>query len=73
MSASLAQKKQENEYLTANLLQNVEELQKTQNQLVQAGKMAALGTLAGGIAHDFNNILCGILSNISLLKRANDL
>ena len=46
---------------------DVTELKEKDQQLVQAQKMEAIGTLAGGIAHDFNNILTAIIGYSQLL------
>ena len=49
-------------------LLDVTEQKKLENQLMQAQKMEAIGTLAGGIAHDFNNILAGIFGYAQLAE-----
>lgn len=48
------------------------ELVEVQRQLIQAEKLATVGTLSGGVAHEINNPLTAILTNVQMLLSFSD-
>ncbi|MBV5316715.1 MAG: PAS domain-containing protein [Desulfobulbaceae bacterium] len=49
------------------------ELLNTQQQLIHAEKLSAIGSLAASIAHEFNNPLCGVRSVVERMARKSGL
>jgi two-component system NtrC family sensor kinase len=50
-------------------LKNVTAKRKIEGQLIQSGKLAAIGEMAAGVAHELNNPLTAIMGNSQLLLR----
>ncbi|ALF09198.1 GAF domain-containing sensor histidine kinase [Parageobacillus thermoglucosidasius] len=61
----------ENEHIYAIIIyiNDITEKRRIEAQLVQSGKLAAIGEMAAGIAHELNNPLTAILGNAQLLLR----
>jgi len=60
---------QQQQLATVNhqLKNEVKERERTEAQLLHAGKMDSLGKLTGGIAHDFNNLLTSVMMSLELI------
>ncbi len=54
---------------TSQLQEKVDELKRTQMQMVQQEKLAGIGQLAAGVAHEINNPLGFIMGNLKMLDQ----
>ncbi|OAI01700.1 ATPase [Methylomonas methanica] len=64
---ALQQSNKDLEKERSTLQEMVEKLRDTQNQLLQAEKMASIGQLAAGVAHEINNPIGFVNSNLGTL------
>jgi len=56
----------ENATLYEELRKKMQDLERSQQELIESSKLAAVGTLAAGVAHEFNNLLAAISGHSEL-------
>jgi PAS domain S-box-containing protein len=57
---------QDGGFLLGNIIRDITDRRRLEEERIRTQKLDSLGILAGGIAHDFRNILSAILGNITL-------
>lgn len=67
LSASLLKDKGGKVIGRMEILRDITEQRRLQEQLIQTERLRALGEMAAGVAHDFNNLLTLILTRVQLL------
>jgi two-component system NtrC family sensor kinase len=69
LEAKVVERTRELASKNVDLKATVELLHQTQHQLVQAGKLAAVGELAAGVAHEIHNPAAVIVGNLDILAK----
>lgn len=63
----------ENATLYDELRENMGDLKRSQQELIESSRLAAVGTLAAGVAHEFNNLLAAILGHSQVGLMSDDM
>jgi len=69
MTQDITERKEAERLLEEKVETRTRELRENQTQLVQSGKMAALGSLAAGLAHEINTPLGAMVGNSDIATR----